>query len=96
MWDIFERAKMYTLVVPKLAVAHVTVILDNFPNMLRRQILLQYQNPSMVPIDSLAHLLAHINKASFSLLPVPLLLHLNPFLRLMREHLGRHGTRTAA
>jgi hypothetical protein len=71
---------MYTLVIPKFAVAHVTVILDNFPNMLGRQILLQHQNRSIVTIDSLAHLLAHINKASFLLLPVPLLLHLNPFL----------------
>ena len=63
MRDIFEGANMYTLqvVVPKLAVSHVTVILDNSLNILWWQILLQYQNPSMVTIPSLAHLLAHIN-----------------------------------
>ena len=78
---------MYPLVVSKLAITHITVVLDNFLNMLRQQILAQHQNSSTTSTDSLAHLLADINKPSFLFLPVSLL---NPFLQLLREHLRRN------
>ena len=78
---------MYPLVVSELAITHITVVLDDFPNMLRWQILAQHQNSSTTSTDSLAHLLADINKPSFSFLPVLLL---NPFLRPLREHLRRN------
>src|SRR6266481_9990973 len=93
---IFKSAKMYAFVISELAVAHITVILDDFTNMFGRQILVRYQNPSVTTIDSPTHLFAHINKTTFSLLPVSLLLHLNPLLRLVRKDLGRHGAGSSA
>ena len=36
----------------------------------------------------IAHLFSHVDKAPFPLLPVALLLHLDPLLRLHGEHLG--------
>jgi hypothetical protein len=36
---VFEGAKMYAFVISKLAVAHITMILDDFSNVFRRQIL---------------------------------------------------------
>jgi hypothetical protein len=59
--------------------------------MLGRQILVQCHNASLVSIDILAHLFAHINKTSFSFLPIVFLLHLNPLLRLVREHVESNG-----
>ena len=39
MRDVLESTKMYTFVVAELAVAHVTVVLDDFADVLGRQIL---------------------------------------------------------
>ena len=39
MWDIFKCTQMYTLFSAVFAVAHVTMILHNFANVLRRKLL---------------------------------------------------------
>jgi len=39
MWDILESAKVDAFIVPELAVAHVSVVLDDFANMLWWQVL---------------------------------------------------------
>ena len=39
MWYVFEGTKVNTLVVPELAIAHVTMVLDNFADVLGRKIL---------------------------------------------------------
>ena len=33
MRDVFESTKMHTLIVPELAIAHITVVLDDFAHM---------------------------------------------------------------
>jgi hypothetical protein len=39
MRDVFQRAEVDTLIIAKLAIAHVTVVLDDFTDVLWRQIL---------------------------------------------------------
>jgi hypothetical protein len=39
MRDILEGAKMNTLVVSELAIAHITMVFDNFTDVFRRQVL---------------------------------------------------------
>ena len=96
MGDIFKSPKMYLFVISELVITNIIMVLDDFPNMLRWQILAQYQNSSTASTDSLAHLLSHINKPSFTFLPILLLLHLNPFLQLLRKHLEWHQTKVVA
>jgi hypothetical protein len=43
MGNVFEGAEMDTLVVPELAVAHVTVVLDDFPDVFWGEVLFQGQ-----------------------------------------------------
>jgi len=39
MWDILEGTQVNTFVISELTVTHITVVLDDFTDMLRREVL---------------------------------------------------------
>src|SRR6267154_6255031 len=42
--DVFQGAKVNALIIAKLAIAHVTMVLDDFTDVLRRQVLHDHQS----------------------------------------------------
>jgi ubiquinone/menaquinone biosynthesis C-methylase UbiE len=84
MRDVLEGTEMNTLVISELAVTHVSVVLDDFSDMLRREILHICEYSGTVGYNvCAAHLLAHIDVASFTFLTISFSLHLHPFLSLL-------------
>ena len=66
---------MDTLVITEFAVAHVTMVLDDFAYMLGRQVLQKESNFRVIYVAQHTHLFPHVDVATFAFLAVPLLLH---------------------
>jgi len=89
MRDIFQSSQVYTLIIPELLVGHISMILDNLPDVLWRQILGQSARFFRIQINS-THRLAEINPPTTSSLSLFIefpLLPRSPFPSLLFDFL---------
>jgi hypothetical protein len=82
---ILQSPKVDALVISELPIAHVSVVFDNFTDMFRGKVLNGNLNINATSRATETHLFSHINVTTLSFLAVSFSLHLNPFLRLLRD-----------